>query len=133
VNVWNAPLCPEVTLNTDGIMVYLDYYADQGDWETDVAIQDASFTVLTDMSASDYLTGHWTWDLPAPGKVPALFITGKYYDVYGASATLLEQWAAQWLWSYDFSADGHNRSGAHRQREQDLHAEGPSGASVHQR
>lgn len=106
VNVVNALLRPAVTLTSNGVLNYTDYYADIGNWESDVVIQNGSFTILTDMSASDYLTGHWTWNLASPGKIPPLFITGKYYDLYGASADLLEMWAATWARSYNFTADG---------------------------
>jgi hypothetical protein len=106
VNVRNALLRPTVTLTTSGVLNYEDYYADEGNWEADVTLQDGHFTILTDFTAADYLTGHWNWNLPSPGKIPPIFITGKYYDIYRAAADLLERWAATWLRSYDFSADG---------------------------
>lgn len=106
VNVINALLRPTVTLTASGILNYENYYSDVGYWETDAVIQDGAFNVATDYTDADYLTGHWTWNLANPGKLPPLFITGKYYDLYGASADLLERWAAAWARSYDFTADG---------------------------
>jgi hypothetical protein len=106
VNVRNALLRPTVTLTTSGVLDYEDYYADMGNWEADVTIQDGHFNVVTDYASADYLTGHWNWNLASPGKIPPLFITGKYYDIYGAAADLLERWAAVWLRSYDFTSDG---------------------------
>lgn len=106
VNVRNALLRPTVSLTTNGVLNYEDYYADMGNWESDVVIQDGHFNVVSDYASVDYLTGHWNWNLPNPGKIPPLFITGKYYDIYGAAADLLERWAAAWLRSYDFTSDG---------------------------
>lgn len=106
INVRNALLRPAVSLTTNGVMTYTDYFADQGNWEADVVLQDGHFTSVTDYSDADYLTGHWTWNLAVPGKIPPIFITGKYYDIYGAAADLLERWAAAWARSYDFTSDG---------------------------
>lgn len=106
VFVRNAVLRPAPSLTASGIINYTDYFADMPFWETDVVIQNGAFAVVSDMSTSDYLTGHWVWSLATPGKVPPLFITGKYYDVYAAAADLLERWAAAWMRNYSFSADG---------------------------
>ncbi len=106
VNVRNALLRPAPSLAASGLMIYSDYYADIGNWEKDVVIQNAAFTVVADMATSDELTGHWTWTLPSPGKIPPLFITGKYYDIYAAAADLLERWAAVWTRAYNATIDG---------------------------
>ncbi|MGZ3677033.1 MAG: hypothetical protein ACXWQR_00515 [Ktedonobacterales bacterium] len=106
--VWvrSAVLRPAPSLTSNGIISYQDYFADQGNWESDVVIQDAAFHILSDMSASDYLTGQWTWNLASPGKIPPIFITGKFYDIYGAAADLLEKWAAFAMRAYDVTMDG---------------------------
>jgi hypothetical protein len=106
--VWvrNAVLRPAPTLVQDGVINYTDYFADMGNWEADTQLQQADFTILSDMTASDYLTGHWTWDITAPGKIPPIFITGKYYDIYGSAADLLEKWAAAWARAYNVTVDG---------------------------
>lgn len=106
VNVRNALLRPAPSLVSSGLLNYSDYFADIGHWEADVVIQDAAFNILSDMSASDLLTGHWTWSLAAPGKIPPLFITGKYYDIYAAAADLLERWAAVWTRAYAIGEAG---------------------------
>lgn len=106
--IWvrNAVLRPAPTLTSNGIINYTDYFADIGNWESDVVIQNGAFVIQTDMSTSDLLTGQWTWTLASPGKIPPLFITGKYYDIYAAAADLLERWAAAWLRAYDITMDG---------------------------
>jgi hypothetical protein len=104
--VRNAVLRPAPTLVSNGVINYTDYFADVGNWESDVTIQDAHFSIASDMSVSDYLTGQWTWSLGAPGKLPPIFITGKFYDIYASAADLLEKWASAWLRSYAANVDG---------------------------
>lgn len=106
VNVRSALLRPSPSPAASGLMIYRDYYADVGNWEADVTIQDGAFNILSDMATSDYLTGHWTWNLPSPGRIPPLFITGQYYDIYCAAADLLERWAAVWTRAYSMTVDG---------------------------
>jgi hypothetical protein len=105
ITVRQALLRPEVTINPGGGFVYTDYYASVGQWEDDLVLQNGSWQTVTPLT-SDNLTGHWTFANTAPGQIPPLLITGKYYDTYLASAVLLERWAASWARSYDFSADG---------------------------
>ena len=68
-------------------------------------LQDGAYHTLTP-AVSDELTGHWTFNLPEPGQLPPVFITGVYYDKYRASAELLERWAALLAGNYDFSESG---------------------------
>lgn len=109
VNVKYALLRPTPTLVNNGqsgtSYSYLDYYADIGDWEDDLVLNNGAFQTITP-ATSDNLTGHWTFNLPAPGQLPPVFITGQYYDRYLASATLLERWAAALSMNFDFTADG---------------------------
>lgn len=106
--VWvrNAVLRPAPSLTQSGVINYTDYFADMGNWEADVVLQDAAFRILSDMSTSDYLTGQWSWTIAAPGKIPPIFITGKFYDIYGSAADLLEKWAAFSMRAYDVTMDG---------------------------
>lgn len=104
--VRNAVLRPAPKLVANGVINYSDYFADIGQWEADVQLQDGAFNVVADMSASDLITGHWTWSLANPGKIPPIFITGQFYDIYAAAADLLERWSAVWVRSYDVSVDG---------------------------
>lgn len=105
VVVRTALLRPTITLDTNGAANYADYYADVENWESGATIQNGAFAIISDYTA-DYLTGHWSFSLPNPGQVPPLFITGQYYDIYGAAADLLERWAAAWARSYNFTSDG---------------------------
>lgn len=104
-----APLRPEPTPLPGGVLEYRDYYAAVGDWEADEQLYDAAWNALTPASA-DRLTGHWTF--ASPGRQPPVYVVGKHYDVFGAAADLLEQWAAKAKLEFDFNADGQsfNRS-----------------------
>lgn len=90
------------TVAPGGAVTYHDYYADVGDWEADEQLVDCSYNVLTP-TASDRLTGHWTF---TANQLPPVCISGKTYDVYAAAADLLEVWAAKLKTAYDFTADG---------------------------
>ncbi len=101
-----APLRPGPTLTAGALYNYLDYYADLGNWESDAVLTWVDFSVLTP-ATSDYINGHWTFSIPAPGQYPPVYITGKYYDLHAVAADLLEEWAASLASSsYAFSADG---------------------------
>ena len=94
-------LTPLETLAPTGI-IYRDYAAERGLWEADEILVDAAYEPLTPATA-DRLTGRWTFDDHTP---PPVYITGKTYDLHGAAADLLEQWAAAEKLSFDFGADG---------------------------
>jgi len=100
IDVRNARLRPETTW-ADGDVTYTDYYADYGNWESDVVLEDAEGDDLTPAS-SDLLTGHWTFS----DQDPPVYATGKVYDLYAAAADVLEAWAAKVALEFDFQADG---------------------------
>ncbi len=91
-------LTPDPTRSA-GAVSYLDYYADYGDWEGDAQLVDMSYNALTP-STSDYQEGRWTFATSTP---PSVYLVGKTYDIYGAAADLLEQWAARLARKYDIS------------------------------
>lgn len=103
-----APLRPGPTLTQGALYNFLDYYADMGNWESDAQLTWVDFTVLTP-ATSDLISGHWTFQLAAPGQYPPVYITGKFYDLHAVAADLLEQWAASLaVTAYNFAADGTN-------------------------
>ncbi len=85
-----------------GTVTYLDYYSEYGDWEADEKLYNAAYDQLAPATA-DRLTGHWTFATSTPGPV---YIVGKSYDVYGAAADLLEQWATRLALKYDVTDQG---------------------------
>lgn len=102
-----APLRPGPTLQPGGLYDFLDYYSDVGNWESDEQLTWVDFSVITP-TTSDRIAGHWVVPQQTPvGVYPPLYITGKFYDLHGAAADLLEQWAASLATTtYNFSADG---------------------------
>ena len=81
---------------------YLDYYTILGDWEDDVVFKQY-LTVIVTPSVSEPIAGHWAF---AASTFPPVFVTGKTYDIYRASADLLERWAARLFLSYDVIVGG---------------------------
>lgn len=101
-----APLRPGPTLTNGALYNYTDYYADIGYWESDGVLTWVNFETLSPATA-DWLTGHWTFNLPAPGQYPPVYLTGKYYDIeYAIHDALQQVIAALSLSTYTFSADG---------------------------
>lgn len=100
-DVFNAPLEGKPTFSGTTVQ-YLDYFASVGDWEDDTVLKQF-LTVTVTPSLSEPIVGHWQFSTTT---LPSVFITGKTYDVYRASADLLERLAARWALSYDVQADG---------------------------
>lgn len=85
-----------------GVVSWLDFFGDRGEWEEDAQLVNASYAVLTP-DTSDYIGGHWHFNA---NTLPAVRIVGQCYDRFGIDADLLRAWAAQQQLSFDFSADG---------------------------
>lgn len=101
-----APLRAAPTLTAGAIYNYTDYYADVEFWESDGVLSWVNFATLTP-ATSDWLTGHWTFALPAPGQYPPVYLTGKFYDIHYAIYDLLQQVIVSLaLTTYTFTADG---------------------------
>jgi hypothetical protein len=101
-------------------IIWADYYSRYQWWETDLILQgyitgQGAWIVLTPL-ASDYIVGHWQFELTPftngtiPGQYPPVYLSlGKTYDLYLASSKLLELWAASIITTtYDFTQDGFN-------------------------
>ncbi|MDP9352940.1 MAG: hypothetical protein M3P51_15570, partial [Chloroflexota bacterium] len=54
-------------------------------------------------STSDYQEGRWTF---ATSTSPSVYLVGKTYDIYGAAADLLEQWAGRLADQFDVTVEG---------------------------
>lgn len=73
-----------------------------GDWETTAQVVDG-FGQVQALASADYDNGRF--ELTAPMSGP-LYIQGSTYDVAGAVADLLEEWAGRLARSFDVSLDG---------------------------
>ena len=100
-DVFEAQLAPSPTTVVGPVVSYLDYFAPRAPWEDDLVLKDGKNAVITP-SVSDNLVGHWTF---ATNQVPPIFITGKFYDLYGSAATLLDEWVAKVALEFDFASD----------------------------
>lgn len=101
IDVIGLPLyaAPELI---DGEFVWRSYGAPYKDWESDAVLRDGEGDELSP-SSSDLQTGRWTF---ADGQDPPVYLTGQSYDLYGASADLLDMRCAMTAEAFDFSADG---------------------------
>jgi len=100
IDAWYELLLPAATRPAlpAGIQ-FKDFYHQEGNWEADATLTDASYNILTPLT-SDYIVGHWSF---ADSINYAVRIKGKYYDLYGAAADLLENWAAELKLQFAFS------------------------------
>ena len=85
-------LTPAETIAPGGGVTWLDYYApyDILWWEGDAQLVDNRFAPLSP-ATSDLVGGHWTF---TQDQRPPVWIVGKVFDLYAASADALEQWIA---------------------------------------
>lgn len=102
-------------------VIFIEYFSQFQWWESDVVLEGnntsthAAWIVLTP-TESDLINGHWWFQSSSteftsptvPGQYPPVFATGKIYDLYRASADLLEFWAAGLAGAYDIAVDGQN-------------------------
>ncbi len=116
----NLMLAPSIvnTASTNNIAAYIfaDYFSKYGYWEADYVLQGyqnaAYWKVITPVGSELLLDeAHFQFELTpfvngtVPGQLPPIFATGKIYDVYSASADLLEFWAATYARRFDFTSD----------------------------
>ena len=83
------------------VVQYEDYWAPSGNWETGPILKSAANVVLTP-DVSELLHGHWTF---TAGQLPPVFITGSFYDIYGAAAAILDRWYGLVALQFDFKTD----------------------------
>jgi hypothetical protein len=108
------------TLNQPSV-IFIEYFSQFQWWESNVVLQgndipsNAAWTVLA-ASQSDFINGRFWFQPPTdeftsptvPGQYPPVFATGQIFDLYAASADLLEFWGAALASAYDVSVDGQN-------------------------
>lgn len=97
--------------------IFADYYSKYGWWEGNPVLQGTlngnPWIVLTPVSSELLLdTAHWQFEPDVygtgtvPGQLPPVFATGRVYDIFRASADLLEFWAVSLSSAYDIVVDG---------------------------
>jgi hypothetical protein len=90
-----------------GAVTYSDFYSPiGGNWESDAALVDGSYNVLT-ANSSDPLVGIWTF---SPGRTTMdVAIVGRQYDVYATCEELCSRWVSKLKLDYAFSSGGRTR------------------------
>lgn len=91
----------------NGTLVYKIWEAPFGHWESNAMLFDTQYAEIT-ATTSDYISGRWTFE----DSQSDVYLTGWTYDLFGASADLLEAMAAKVAVDFDYTADGatHHRS-----------------------
>ena len=108
-DIYNMPLNAKITFSGN-TPLYLDYETDLGGWEDGMVLRQF-LTVIVTPATSEPIVGHWTF---TQTTLPPVFISGHLFDVYRASADLLERMAARWTLAYNVTVDGQtlHREGA---------------------
>jgi len=101
LDIVNEALTPKETF-TAGQILFLNYYAQIGNWEDDLIIKQYLYNPVTP-SLAEPIAGHFQF---ASTTLPPLYITGKRYDIYRAAADLLERRIATQMLQFGFSSDG---------------------------
>lgn len=101
IDVVNGQVTPKPTF-TGSTIQYLNYYTALGNWEDDYVLKQY-LTITVAPSFVEPISGHFQFTLTT---LPPVYITGKTYDCYRASADLLERLAARWVMSYNMTVDG---------------------------
>jgi hypothetical protein len=73
------------------------------DWEDGVVVRDYRYELLTP-ATTDLRNGRWTFEPELYS--PALYVTGQTYDLAGAGADALEEWASHEARSFDVQTQG---------------------------
>jgi hypothetical protein len=101
-DVYAVELTAADTITTGGVVEWHDFYAPTYYWEDGYLIQGPSWNELTP-DTNEPMIGRWTF--VETQQLP-LYITGRYYDVYGVAAQVLSQMEAQLQCTIGFTADG---------------------------
>jgi hypothetical protein len=73
------------------------------DWEAGVVLRDYRFETLTPATA-DLRNGRWTFEPEL--YAPDVYVTGQSYDLAGAGADALEEWANREARAFDVTTQG---------------------------
>jgi hypothetical protein len=86
-----------------GRIQYLTFYAPRKAWESDAILTDGLGVVLAPATGgTDALNGRWTFE---DSIYTPVYVTGRYYDLYGTASAVLETWAAKVALEFDFGTD----------------------------
>jgi hypothetical protein len=103
----HAPLVYRPSVSATNVVEYHDYYGrDAGavlPWEAGATFQDVTGAfVVPDVLGP--MHGHWRFTASRP---PPIYITGAFYDLYGAASQACQMLAGKVAQEYDYQTDGH--------------------------
>lgn len=101
LDVVEAQLRTRSSTGVSGAVSYLDFYAPRRWWEASVVLANSQGAALTP-SASDLITGHWSF---TTSQAIPVYITGSCFDLYGTAQAVCESWAAKVAREFDFGTD----------------------------
>jgi hypothetical protein len=101
-DVYNMELRFPDIIDTEGNVVWKDFYSRYPFWEDGYTLQGPNWNEVTPTTAEP-LIGRWTF---AESQLTPVYITGRVYDMYGACAQLLTLVEGQLRCTMNFSADG---------------------------
>jgi len=104
-------------IQANGTIFWTDFYSEYPYWESGAQFQGATWAHITPDGFTDYLTGEWHF---LTSQTLPVWITGRYFDVYGAAVDLVRRWEAKVKLDFDFSSvnSGYTRSQKMRQLRQ---------------
>lgn len=86
-----------------GSVVYVTFAAPRRWWESDATLSDVDGAALTlAADGADPLNGRWTL---AAAVTTSVYVTGRYFDMYGTAAAVCESWASKVALEFDFATD----------------------------
>lgn len=98
-DVDHVALFPVISRDAAGTELRLVWASDRSPWEDEATLTGPAGIVVA-ADAEDAFNGRWTFNVHTYGP---LRVTGTYYDLYGAAADLLEEWAASEAGQFDFA------------------------------
>lgn len=99
-----SPLNAQQTIYQGGSIIYLNFYAPVGNWETDAVLVDGNYGTVSP-ATSNYVRGKWTFagtGSPLQGPQRPVMLIGQTYDIYAAAAELVLAWMGVVKQDYDF-------------------------------
>lgn len=100
-DIWQEELLKQPTWSGGVGPTYLTYRSGWTDWGANVVLQNSSYATLTP-SAADHARGSWRF---ATEPAYPVYATGQAYDLFGAAAEALYQWAGKLALAYDFESN----------------------------
>lgn len=129
-DVYHEALTPMPTWTGGGSVSYFEYRSRYGDYETTQA--GTAIFVIEDGIGTNVGTAAWASmdyqsgiiNFATDYKGTALYLSGRSYDMYGAAADALDEWATKVSLEFDFTSDQQGFTRSQKQQMLKVAAEG---------